>query len=99
MVSMKDIAAACGVSVATVSKALNNHSDIGEETKQHIKEVARQMGYSPNALARALKTNRTYNIGVLFVDEVLSSHPFYASDSSCVEKQSPSLACGERAPL
>ena len=41
MVSMKDIAAACGVSVATVSKALNNHSDIGEETKQHIKEVAK----------------------------------------------------------
>lgn len=68
MVSMKDIAAACGVSVATVSKALNNHSDIGEETKQHIKEVARNMGYSPNALARALKTNRTYNIGVLFED-------------------------------
>ena len=68
MVSMKDIAAACGVSVATVSKALNNHSDIGEDTKQHIKEVARTMGYSPNSLARALKTNRTYNIGVLFVD-------------------------------
>lgn len=68
MVSMKDIAAACGVSVATVSKALNDHSDIGEETKQHIRQVAKDMGYSPNSLARALKTNRTYNIGVLFVD-------------------------------
>ncbi len=79
MVSMKDIAAACGVSVATVSKALNNHSDIGEETKQHIKEVAREMGYSPNALARALKTNRTYNIGVLFVDEAQSglTHDYF----------------------
>lgn len=79
MVSMKDIAAACGVSVATVSKALNNHSDIGEETKQHIKEVARDMGYSPNALARALKTNRTYNIGVLFVDEAQSglTHDYF----------------------
>lgn len=80
MVSMKDIAAACGVSVATVSKALNNHSDIGGETKQHIKEVARQMGYSPNALARALKTNRTYNIGVLFVDEAQSglTHDYFS---------------------
>lgn len=80
MVSMKDIAAACGVSVATVSKALNDHSDIGEETKQHIKEVAREMGYSPNSLARALKTNRTYNIGVLFVDEAQSglTHDYFS---------------------
>ena len=80
MVSMKDIAAACGVSVATVSKALNDHSDIGEETKQHIKEVARTMGYSPNSLARALKTNRTYNIGVLFVDDDQSglTHDYFS---------------------
>lgn len=80
MVSMKDIAAACGVSVATVSKALNDHSDIGIETKQHIKEVAKNMGYSPNSLARALKTNRTYNIGVLFVDEAQSglTHDYFS---------------------
>ncbi len=80
MASMKDIAAVCGVSVATVSKALNDHSDIGEETKQNIKEVARKMGYSPNSLARALKTNRTYNIGVLFVDEAQSglTHDYFS---------------------
>ena len=73
MVSMKDISAACGVSVATVSKALNDHKDIGEETKLHIKQVAKEMGYFPNSSARALKTNRSYNIGVLFVDEVPQS--------------------------
>lgn len=80
MVSMKDIAAACGVSIATVSKALNDHSDIGEETKQHIKEVAKDMGYFPNSLARALKTNRTYNIGVLFEDEAQSglTHDYFS---------------------
>lgn len=66
MVSMKDIAAVCGVSVATVSKALNNHCDIGEETKEKIRSTAKKLGYHPNASARALKTNRTYNLGVLY---------------------------------
>ena len=66
MVSMKDISIACGVSVATVSKALNDHGDIGRETKERIRRVAKEMGYLPNAMARALKTHRTYNIGVLY---------------------------------
>lgn len=69
MVTMKDIAKACGVSLATVSKALNGHADVGEETARHIAEIARQMGYLPNAAARMLKTNRSYNLGVLFEDK------------------------------
>lgn len=79
MVSMKDISIACGVSVATVSKALNDHSDIGEETKLHIKKVAKEMGYFPNSAAKALKTNRSYNIGVLFADDARSGlkHDFF----------------------
>ena len=68
MVSMKDISVACGVSVATVSKALNNHSDIGEATRERVQKMAKEMGYFPNSMARALKTKRTYNIGVLFED-------------------------------
>lgn len=69
MVSMKDIAAACGVSVATVSKALNDHNDIGEHTKERVRRAAKKLGYYPNASARALKTNRTYNLGVLYKEE------------------------------
>lgn len=81
MVSMKDIALKCKVSVATVSKALNDHSDISQEKKQIIKETAKEMGYFPNSAARALKTNRTYNIGVLFVDDANSglTHEYFAS--------------------
>ncbi|MCM1112926.1 MAG: LacI family transcriptional regulator [Muribaculum sp.] len=81
MTSMKDISKACGVSVATVSKALNDHKDIGEETKQHIRKVAREMGYFPNSAARALKTNRTHSIGVLFADDARSglTHDYFAS--------------------
>ncbi|MBQ7358580.1 MAG: LacI family DNA-binding transcriptional regulator [Lachnospiraceae bacterium] len=81
MASMKDISKACGVSIATVSKALNDHSDIGEETKANIRQVAKEMGYFPNSSARALKTNRTYNIGVLFSDEARSglTHDYFAN--------------------
>ena len=79
MVSMKDISMACGVSVATVSKALNDHKDIGEETKAQIRRVAKELGYSPNAAAKSLKTNRTYNLGVLFADEAMSglTHDYF----------------------
>lgn len=81
MVSMKDIAAACGVSIATVSKALGGHKDIGEGTKNRIRQTAKEMGYSPNAAAKSLKTRRTYNFGVLFVDEAMSglTHDYFAS--------------------
>lgn len=80
MVSLKDISAACGVSVATVSKALNNHHDIGEDTKERIKRVAKEMGYFPNSAAQMLKTNRSNNIGVLFVDDDQSglTHDYFA---------------------
>lgn len=82
MVSMKNIADTCGVSVATVSKALNDRSDIGEETKKEIRRIAKEMGYLPNMSARVLRTKRTYSIGVLFADEAQSglAHPYF----SCV---------------
>ena len=53
MASIKDIAKACGVSVATVSKALNGHNDISQATKEKVREAARQLGYMPNSAARA----------------------------------------------
>lgn len=81
MASLKDISKVCGVSVATVSKALNNHKDIGEETKEYIKRIAKEMGYSPNLSARALKTRKTHGIGVLFADEAMSglTHDYFSS--------------------
>ena len=81
MVSMKDIAQRCGVSVATVSKALNGHQDIGDATRERVLAVAKELGYTANSAARALKTNRTYNIGVLFSDLSNSGfmHEYFAS--------------------
>ncbi len=81
MVSIKDIASECGVSIATVSKALNDHSDVSGSTKAMIRETAKKMGYLPNSQARALKTNRTYNLGVLFVERASSglTHSHFAA--------------------
>lgn len=91
MVSIKDVSVRCGVSVATVSKALNDHSDIATATKEHVRKIAKEMGYFPNSSARALKTNRTYNIGVLFVDDAQSglTHEYFANvlDSFKVEAE------------
>ena len=80
MVSLKTIAQRCGVSTATVSKALNGHKDISKETKDRVKKVADELGYFPNAAARALKTNRSYNIGVLFEEEAGSglTHEYFS---------------------
>ena len=76
---MKDIAKQCNVSVASVSKALNGYSDISEETRQLILKTESEMGYLPNSSARALKTRRSYNLGVLFVDEAMSglTHDYF----------------------
>ena len=81
MVSMKDIALRCGVSVGTVSKALNGRPDVGESTKQQILSVAKELGYTANSAARALKTNRSYCIGIVFTDLSNSGfmHEFFAS--------------------
>ncbi|MCF0133661.1 MAG: LacI family DNA-binding transcriptional regulator [Blautia sp.] len=79
MVSMKEIANKCNVSIASVSKALNGYSDIGEETRNLIVKTAAEMGYLPNSSARTLKTKRSYNLGVLFVDDAQSglTHDYF----------------------
>lgn len=81
MASLKDISIQCGVSIATVSKALNNHTDISDETRDRVRKVAKELGYSPNLSARALKTNKTHGIGVLFVDDSSSGlkHDYFAA--------------------
>ena len=80
-VTIKDVARSCGLSISTVSKVFNGYPDISDATRRQVMEAAREIGYKPNALARALKTNRSYNLGVLFVDDNISglTHPFFAA--------------------
>ena len=59
MVTISEIARHCGVSIATVSKALNRGGDISEATVQRVRQAAQALGYAPNAAARALKTKHS----------------------------------------
>jgi DNA-binding LacI/PurR family transcriptional regulator len=77
IVRLKDVAEACGVSVATVSRALNGLSDENKEKTFFICQTARDMGYYPNAAARTLKTSRSNNIGILYEDRM--NHEYFSS--------------------
>jgi LacI family transcriptional regulator len=69
---MKDIAAAVGLAVITVSKALRNHTDISRQTRERVWAKAREMHYTPNVAARSLVTQRSYVIGVVVPDLTIS---------------------------
>jgi len=64
-ITIKDIAQICGVGVSTVSRALNDHPDINQETKQKIIEVVKQYNFVPNNSARNLKITNSKTIAVL----------------------------------
>lgn len=80
MTTIRMVAQACGCSVSTVSKAINGAEDVNRETAARIRRVASELGYMPNAAARALKTSRSYCFGVLFRDnaETGLAHDFFS---------------------
>ncbi len=80
-VTIKDVAARCGLSISTVSKAFNHYSDISQSTRELVRRTAQEIGYYPNAVARTLKTNHSFNLGVLFAPAGCSEllQPFSAA--------------------
>lgn len=81
-VTIKDIAKVAGVSYATVSRALNDHPEINEKTKDRVAKIAEEMGYSPNAIARGLVKNNTNMIGLLVPD---ITNPYFPEVARGVE--------------
>ena len=77
MVRLKDIAETCGVSVATVSRALNGLTNENRERTAFICRTAREMGYYPNVAAKTLKTSRSNNLGILYEDRM--NHEYFSS--------------------
>ncbi|MGX7024230.1 LacI family DNA-binding transcriptional regulator [Vagococcus hydrophili] len=68
MVGIRDIAKSAGVSISTVSYALNGSEKVTEETRQRIQKIADEMNYVPNMAAKALKRRETRIIGVYLSD-------------------------------
>lgn len=73
--NIKDIARLAGVGVSTVSRVINDHPDVKDETREKILKIIKESNYIPNNSARILKKNNTNNIGVL-VKGVFN--PFFA---------------------
>ena len=67
-VTIKDVARAANVSVASVSRALNGHTNVTDETRKLVLETARNLRYIPHSGARSLSTSRTDTIGVVLPD-------------------------------
>ena len=68
---MNDVARLAGVSHQTVSRVLNNHPSVREETRERVLKAVRQLNYRPNALARGLAGRRSRVIGVVSFDTIL----------------------------
>ncbi|MGC9213402.1 MAG: LacI family DNA-binding transcriptional regulator [Athalassotoga sp.] len=81
-VTVKDIARIAGVSVNTVSRALNDKPDINEETKKKVLEAAKKLGYVSNKSALSLKRQKSYIVGVVIED---NANPFWAEVLKGVE--------------
>ena len=73
--NIRDIARLAGVGVSTVSRVINDHPDVKDETREKILKIIKESNYIPNNSARILKKNNTNNIGVL-VKGVFN--PFFA---------------------
>lgn len=66
--SIKDVAKEAGVSIATVSRVLNDVDVVNEETKKKVMDAIKKLDYRPNIVARSLKTQRTRTIGIVIPD-------------------------------
>src|SRR5580700_6662538 len=81
---MKDIARDLGVSLMTVSKALRNHSDISQQTRNRVLKRMRELNYQPDWIARSMVTRRTYLVGLVLPDLM---HSFFAEVAKGVARR------------
>lgn len=83
-ITIKDIARELGISISTVSRALQNHPDISDETKRLVVDFAREHHYRPNQIASSLRTQKNTTIGVMLPE--ITSY-FFSTILAGVEKE------------
>jgi LacI family transcriptional regulator len=88
MASIKDVAAAADVSVATVSRVLNDHPSVSARARERVLAAVEQLGYRPNAVARSLRTDETRTLG-LVISDVLN--PYFTELARSVEVEAREL--------
>ena len=81
-VNIKDVANKANVSIATVSRVLNNKPDVKDETKQKVLHIVKELGYQPNNNARGLVLNKTFTLGLIIPD---IQNPFFPEIARGVE--------------
>lgn len=86
-VTIVDVARDAGVSISTVSAALNNRPGVSELTRSRIAAVAHQLGWSPSLRGRSLSQKRAFNVGLVIQRDpsVIASDPFFAGFISGIE--------------
>jgi LacI family transcriptional regulator len=88
MASIKDVAAEAGVSVATVSRVLNDHPSVSDDARTRVLAAVEALGYRPNAVARSLRTDQTRTLG-LVISDVLN--PYFTELARSVEEEARTL--------
>ncbi|PKM58610.1 MAG: LacI family transcriptional regulator [Firmicutes bacterium HGW-Firmicutes-3] len=68
MVTIKDIAKRAGISITTVSRALNNYDDVNEATRERIFNIAKEIGYIPNRAAQSLVMKKSNRLGIILTE-------------------------------
>lgn len=82
--NIKDIAKLAGVGVSTVSRVINQHTDVKDETRSHVQEIIEKYNYIPNNSARNLKRNESMDVGILIKGMY---NPFFARMIQSIEKR------------
>ncbi|WP_330254447.1 LacI family transcriptional regulator [Nocardia sp. NBC_00565] len=88
MASIKDVAAEAGVSVATVSRALNHHPSVSPDARARVLAAVESLGYRPNVVARSLRTDQTRTLGLVISDLL---NPYFTELARSVEEQARAL--------